>query len=194
MHFLSITECTERTIKRNANKLFFLGGGTLTRKLYANMNHRHLTSHYQLCFAKFAKTLQSCLTLCNPIDGSPPGSPIPGILQARTLEWVATSFSDASKWKVKVKSLSRARLVVTPWTAAYQAPPSMGFSRQEYWSGVPSPSPTNHVKPLLIHVDDRLACFSNFTCIHRTLYQVERKQSQQPAAEAGTTHMAASDS
>ena len=115
VHFLSITECTERAIKRNANKLFFLGGGTLTRKLYANMNHRHLTSHYQLCFAKFAKTLQSCLTLCNPIDGSPPGSPIPGILQARTLEWVATSFSDASKWKVKVKSLSRARLVVTPW-------------------------------------------------------------------------------
>ena len=83
-----------------------------------------------------AKSLQSCPTLCNPIDGSPPGS-IPGILQARTLEWVAISFSNASKWKVKVKSLSHAQFLATPWTAAYQAPPSMGFSRQEYWSGVP---------------------------------------------------------
>ena len=82
-----------------------------------------------------AKSLQSCLTLCNPIDGSPPGSPVPGILQARTLEWVAISFSNAWKWKVKGKSLSRVRLFAAPWTAAYQAPPSMGFSRQEYWSG-----------------------------------------------------------
>ena len=88
-----------------------------------------------------AKSLQSCPTLCNPIDGSPPGSPIPGILQARTLEWVAISFSNAWKWKVKVKSLSHVRLLATPWTAVHQAPPSMGFSRQEYWSGVPSPSP-----------------------------------------------------
>ena len=88
-----------------------------------------------------AKSLQSCLTLCDPIDGSPPGSPIPGILQARTLEWVAISFSNAWKWKVKVKSHSRVRLLATPWTAAYQAPLSMGFSRQEYWSGVPLPSP-----------------------------------------------------
>ena len=79
--------------------------------------------------------------LCNPIDGSPPGSPVPGILQARTLEWVAISFSNAWKWKVKVKSLSHVRLLVTPRTAAYQAPLSMGFSRQEYWSGVPLPSP-----------------------------------------------------
>ena len=85
-------------------------------------------------------SLQSCLTLCDPIDGSPPGSPIPGILQARTLEWVAISSSNAWKWKVKVKSLSHAWLFTTPWTAAYQAPPSMGFSRQEYWSGVPLPS------------------------------------------------------
>ena len=91
--------------------------------------------------AAAAKSLQSCPTLCNPIDGSPPGSPVPAILQARTLEWVAISFSNAWKWKVKVKSLSRARLLATPWTAAYQAPPSMGFSRQEYWSGVPLPSP-----------------------------------------------------
>ena len=89
--------------------------------------------------AAAAKSLQSCLTLCDPIDGSLPGSPIPGVLQARTLEWVAISFSNAWKWKVKVKSLSRVRLLATPWTAAYQAPPSTGFSRQEYWSGVPSP-------------------------------------------------------
>ena len=88
-----------------------------------------------------AKSLQSCPTLCDPIDGSPPGSPVPGILQARTLEWVAISFSSAWKWQVKAKLLSRVRLFATPWTAAYQAPPSMGFSRQEYWSGVPSPSP-----------------------------------------------------
>ena len=88
-----------------------------------------------------AKSLQSCPTLCDPIDGSPPGSPTPGILQARTLEWIAISFSNAWKWKVKVKSLSRVRLFVTPWTVAYQAPPSMGFSRQENWSGVPLPSP-----------------------------------------------------
>ena len=91
--------------------------------------------------AAAAKSLQSCLTLCDPIDNSPPGSPVPGILQARTLEWVAVSFSNAWKWKVKVKSLSRAQLLATPWTAAHQAPPSMGFSRQEYWSGVPLPSP-----------------------------------------------------
>ena len=80
----------------------------------------------------------SRVQLCDSIDGSPPGSPVPGILQARTLEWVVISFSNAWKWKVKVKSLSRARLLVTPWTTAYQAPPSMGFCRQEYWSGVPS--------------------------------------------------------
>ena len=84
-----------------------------------------------------AKSLQSCPTLCDLIDGSPPGSPVPGFLQARTLEWVAVSFSNAGKWKVKVKSLSRVRLLV--WTAAHQAPPSMGFSRQEYWRGVPLP-------------------------------------------------------
>ena len=97
--------------------------------------------------AAAAKSLQSCLTLCDPIDSSPPGSPIPGILQARTLEWVAISFSNAWKWKNKVKSLSRVWLLVTPWTAAHQAPPSMGFSRQEYWSGVPSPFSGEGVKP-----------------------------------------------
>ena len=91
--------------------------------------------------AAAAKSLQSCPILCDPIDGSSLGSPVPGILQARTLEWVAISFSNAWKWKVKVKSLSHVRLLATPWTAAYQAPLSMGFSRQEYWSGVPLPSP-----------------------------------------------------
>ena len=89
--------------------------------------------------AAAAKSLQSCLT-CDPIDSSPPGSTVPGILQARTLEWVAISFSNAWKWKVKAKSLSHVRLFATPWTTAYQAPPSMGFSRQEYWRGVPLPS------------------------------------------------------
>ena len=75
------------------------------------------------------------------MDGSPTGSSVPGILQARTLEWVAISFSNAWKWKVKVKLLSRVRPSATPWTAAFQAPPSMGFSRQAYWSGLPLPSP-----------------------------------------------------
>ena len=92
-----------------------------------------------------AKSLQLCPTLCDPIDGSPPGSPVPGILQARTLEWVAISFPNAWKWKVKVKSLSGVRPSVTPWTAAFQAPPSMGFSRQEYRSGVPLPSPWQYL-------------------------------------------------
>ena len=87
-----------------------------------------------------ATSLQSCPTLCDPGDSSLPGSPFPGILQARTLEWVAICFSNAWKWKVKVKSLSRARPLTTPWTAAYEASPSMGISRQEYWSGVPSPT------------------------------------------------------
>ena len=98
------------------------------------------TAQYKAAAAA-AKSLQSCPTLCDPIDSSPRDCPIPGILQARTLEWVVISFSNAWKWKVKVKSLSHARLFTTPWTAAYQAPPSMGFSRQEYGSGVPSPSP-----------------------------------------------------
>ena len=91
--------------------------------------------------AAAAKSLQSCPTLCDPIDGSPPGSPVPGILQARTLEWVAVSFSSAWKWKVKVKSLSRVQLFAAPQIAAHQAPPPMGFSRQEYWTGMPLPSP-----------------------------------------------------
>ena len=96
--------------------------------------------------AAAAKSLRSCPTLCDPIDGSPPASPVPGILQARTQEWVASSFSNAWKWKVKVKSLSLLWLFATPWTAAYQAPPSTGFSRHEYWSGLPLPSPEKERK------------------------------------------------
>ena len=108
------------------------------RKQYFNL----LFLYTSMSLTTTTKSPQSCLTLCDPRDGSPPGSPGPGILQARTLEWVAISLSNAWKWKVKVTSLSRVRLLATPWTAAYQAPPSMGFSRQEYWSGVPLPSPT----------------------------------------------------
>ena len=113
--------------------------------------------------AATAKSLQSCLTLCNPIDSSPPGSPIPGIRQARTLEWVAISFSNAGNWKVKVKSLSHVRLFATPWTAAHQAPPSMGFSRQEYRSGVPSPSPLPSEPPAKLHMRPRI-CSNHLQC------------------------------
>ena len=113
--------------------------------LLSGLCHRALSFHSTaVCFtaaSAAAKSLQSCLTLCDPIDGSPPGSPVFGILQARTLEWAAISFSNVWKWKVKVKSLSHVWPSATPWTAAYQAPPSMGVSRQEYWSRVPSPSP-----------------------------------------------------
>ena len=117
-----------------------------------------------------AKSLQSCLTLCAPTDGSPPGSAVLGILQARTLEWVAISFSNAWKWKVKVKSLSRVQLLVTPWTVAYQAPLSMGFSRQEYWSGLPlsflnlrAREGYTHIislcgEPLVMHISSFLNC------------------------------------
>ena len=100
--------------------------------------------------------------LCDPIDGSPPGSPVPGILQARTLEWVAISFSNAWKWKVKVKLLSRVRLLATPWTVAHQAPPSMGFSRQEYWSGLSLSSPDWEEKNLNIFMLRVLLSFPSF--------------------------------
>jgi len=106
--------------------------------------------------AATAKSFQWCPTLCDPIDGSPSGPAVPGILQARTLEWVAISSSNAWKWKVKVKSLSRVQLFATPWTAAYQAPPSMGFSRQEYWSRVPLPSP----KLSIIYKNIELLCYT----------------------------------
>ena len=123
-----------------------VGGGIRTRFC-------HITTHWYTidsAAAAAAKSLQSCLTLCDPIDSGSPGSPVPGILQARTLEWVAICFSNAWKGKVKVKSLSRVRLFATPWTAVYQAPPSMRFSRQEYWSGVPLPSPVDSARSLKI--------------------------------------------
>ena len=113
---------------------------------------RHQGTHLQ---SAAAKSLQPCPTLCDPIGSSPPGAAVPGILQARTLEWGATSFSNAWKWKVKVKSLSHVRLLATPWTAAHQAPLSMGFSRQEYWRGVSLLSPntlTTTLKCLRIHL------------------------------------------
>ena len=105
-----------------------------TKRWFLDMNRK------RWCLEPYKEP--SCPILCDPRDGSPPGSPVPGILQARTLEWVAISFSNAWKWKVKVKSLSHVWLLATPWTADYQAPPSMGFARQEYWNGVPLPSPS----------------------------------------------------
>ena len=110
-----------------------------------------------------AKSFQSCPTLCDPVDGSPPGSPVPGILQARTLEWAAISFSNAWKWKVKVKSLSRVWLPATPWTAAHQAPLSMGPSRREHWSGVPVMAHFSIIYNILLFIFTRIykrACVS----------------------------------
>ena len=122
-----------------------------------------LLQHYWFGHAATsAKLLQSCPTLCDPIDGSPPGSPVPGILQASILEWVAISFSNARKQKMKVKSFSRVQLLATPWTAADQAPPSMRFSSQEYWSGVPLPSPRNVVHGSNLK-NDRMI-FVHFQC------------------------------
>ena len=94
---------------------------------------------FNMLSAAAAKMLQLCPTLCDPIDSSPPVSSIPGILQARIQEWVAISLSTAWKWKVKAKLLSCVPLAGNPGTAAYQAPLSMGFSRQEYWSSCHCP-------------------------------------------------------
>ena len=123
---------------------------TSLESLCCHTNHIYLFPWGHAAAA--AKSLQSCPTLCNPIDGSSPGSTVPGILQARTLEWVAISFSNAWKWKVKVKSLRLVRLLATPWTAAYQTSPSMGFSRQEYWSGLPLPSAWGHVSTWIVNL------------------------------------------
>ena len=140
-----LNKCEWTTTKKN---YLTFSLSSRSRQLHA----RCLINSTPMCYNKNtaaaaapAKSLQSCLTLCIPKDSSPPGSPVPGILKARTLEWVAISFCNAWKWRVKVKSLSRVRLLVTPWTAAYQAPLSMGFSRQKYWSGVPLPSPNLNV-------------------------------------------------
>ena len=123
-------------------------------------SHHPDSSNDSFSAAATAKLLQSCPTLCDPMDGSPPGSPGLGILQARTLEWVAISFSSAWKWKVKGKLLSRVWLLATPWTAAYQAPPSTGFSRQEYWSGVPVPSLCKYffVFPIIASISSFIKC------------------------------------
>ena len=123
-------------------------------------------SHSWASAAAAAKSLQSCPTLCSPIDGSPPGSPVPGILQARTLEWVAISFPNAWKWQVKVKLLNCVWLPATPWTVAHQAPLSMGFSRQEYWSGLPLPSPHGRlggfIFPVINHVIVNVLTYTHF--------------------------------
>ena len=121
------------------------------RGVYPGKKKKNLSfTQHTAAAAAAAKSLQSCPTLCDPNIGSPPGSPVPGILQARALEWVAISFFNSCKWKVKVKSLSHAWLLATPWTAAYQPPLSIGFSRQEYWSGVPLPSLTQHTNEGLL--------------------------------------------
>ena len=124
----------------------FIGNKIKIKKVQNKTNltiNIHLSSNTA---AAAAKLLQSCPILCNPIDSSPSGSTIPGILQARSLEWVAISFSNAWKWKLKVKSLRRVWLFTTPCTAAHQAPLSTGFSRQEYWSGVPLPSLSSNIR------------------------------------------------
>ena len=137
------------TVQKNPNKIYswFLNNNKGQKKMKYPQNDK-MNYNYKCTAAAAARSLQLCPTLCNLIDGSPPGSPVPQILQARTLEWVAISFSNAWKGKVKVKSLSRVRLLETLWTVAHQAPPSMGFSMQEYWSGVPLPSPINALNTL----------------------------------------------
>ena len=137
-------------MKSIINKYLQYSTGNYIQYLVIINNREEFEENIYICkteslcpVAAAAKLLQSCPTLCDPIDGSPPGSSIPGILQARTLEWVAISFFSAGKCKVKVKSLSCVRLLTTPWTAAFQAAPSTGFSRQEYWTGVSLPSTYN---------------------------------------------------
>ena len=135
--------------------------------------------------AAAAKSLQLCPTQCNPIDGSLPKPAVPGNLQARTLEWVAISSSNAWKWKVKVKSLSRVQLLVTPWTATYQAPPSMGFSRQEYWSGLPLPShdqPRQHIKKQRHYFTNKCPSSQSygFSSSHVWVWELDHEESLAP--------------
>ena len=141
---------------------------TATGQVSLSITNSQSLLYWVVAAAAAAKSFQSCLTLCDPIDGSPPGSAVTRILQARTLEWVVISFSNASKWKVKVKLLSRIQLLATPWTATYQVPPSMGFARQEYWSGVPLPSPIEWLVLLFNHVTSShiiFYIFGNVFCI-----------------------------
>ena len=119
-----------------------------------------------------AKSLQLCPTLCDPIDCSPQGSSIPGILQARTLEWVAIPFSNTWKWKVKVKSLSHVQLFVTPWTIAYQALLSMGFSRQEYWSGVALSFSRGFSSPKDWTLISCISCFGRWILYHWATWKI----------------------
>ena len=93
--------------------------------------------------AAAAKSLQSCLTLCNPIDGNQPGSPVPGILQARTLEWVAISFSSAWKWKVKVKSLSGCLTLLESMDCSLPGFSVHGIFQARVLEWVPLPSLSN---------------------------------------------------
>ena len=141
--FVSVTVIITPSFKTHIGASWFTATLFTMTKRWKQPNYPSTDERIKMwhAAAAAAKSLQSCPTLCEPRDGSPPGSPVPGILQARTLEWVAISFSNARKWKVKVKSFSRLWLLATPWTAAYQAPLSVGFARQEYWSGLPLPSP-----------------------------------------------------
>ena len=123
--------------------------------------------------AAAAKLLQSCPTLCDPIDSSPPGSHVPGILQANTLEWVAIAFCSAWKWKVKVKLLSRIWLLVTPWTAAYQASPPMGFSRQEYCSLFHCLLPANS---LMVFNSGKCSVYKSSLSLHSWYLHIINKQ------------------
>ena len=155
----------ENIIYMQLSHLLFSDGWDPTMQILRGVN-----------FAAAAKLLQLCPTQCDPIDGSPSGSTVPGILQARTLERVAISFSNVWKWKVKVKSLSRVRLLATPWTAAYQAPLSTGFSRQEHWSGVPLPSPgVNSMSG---------QTFSSF-CLSVTFFGMFQKRARRPRCPVG---------
>ena len=112
--------------------------------------------HHAAAATAAAKSLHSCPTLCHPIDGSPPGSPVPGILQTRILEWVAISFSNAC---MHAKSLQSCLTLCDPWTAAHQAALYTGFSRQEYWSGLPFPSPHIHHTNFQNQINHGFPCY-----------------------------------
>ena len=176
-HHTPFSRCAVSSVKKKGVILLIF----ILSKLFIESQRKQKCLSIYNFYAAAAKSLQLCPTLCNPIDGSPPDSPIPGILQARTLEWVVNSFSSAWKWKVKVKLLSRVRPSATPWTAAFQAPPSMGFSRREYWSGVPLPSPYNlyrqmYLNAFTLYITQDIASNKNeFTII---LVSLELKQNK----------------